>query len=195
LLDSNQEKAIELQRIKAHLQELAGILENTGESAQEGLDHLEKFVAALDNRSASKSHGPIEQEFLTQLDKFVKTKGMKLFTYRLISDAPRTNAEQELAFKQLKHLLRRIIGYSAAGTYLLAHGERMLFVNPKESFQTIVEILRQMDWTVERKRIQTERTRRNATVHIMHDPICWMHELNLLREKWAILKKQIPIRT
>jgi hypothetical protein len=195
LLDANRGKAIELQRIKMHLRELAGILENIGESAQEGLDRLEKFVAALDKRRTSKLHGPIEQEFLMQLAKFVKTKGMKLFTYRLISDAPRTNAEQELAFKQLKHLLRRTIGYSAAGTYLLAHGERMLFVNPKESFQKIVEILKQMEWTAERKRIQAERTKRNATIHIMHDPVRWMHELNLLREKWAFLKKQLPIRT
>ena len=190
LLETIQEEVGELQRIKAPLQELAEILEDTEETAQEGLTRLRKFTASLNSRSKSKSCEPIEQEFITQLDKFVKTKGTKLFNYRLIPDAPRTNNGQELAFKQLKHLLRRTIGYSAAGNYLLAHGERMLFVNPKESFRKIVEILKQMDWTADRKRIQAERTRRNATVHIMHDPTRWMNELNVLGEKWALLKKQ-----
>ena len=194
LLDTVQEKVGELQRIKAPLQELSKILEDTEETAQEGLTRLRKFTASLHSRSKSKSCGPIEQEFITQLDKFVKTKGTRLFNYRLIPDAPRTNNGQELAFKQLKHLLRRTIGYSAAGNYLLAHGERMLFVNPKESFRKIVEILKQMDWTADRKRIQAERTRRNATAHIMHDPTQWMNELNVLGGKWAILKKQLPIR-
>lgn len=195
LLETIQEEVIELQRIKTHLQELSEILEDTEETAQEGLNRLRKFTASLNKRSKSKSCGPIEHEFITQLDKFVKTKGTKLFNYRLIPDAPRTNNGQELAFKQLKHLLRRTIGYSAAGTYLLAHGERMLFVNPQESFQKIVEILKQMDWTADRKKIQAERIRRNATVHIMHDPTRWMNELNVLGEKWALLKKQLPIRT
>lgn len=195
LLETIQEEVVELQWIKAQLQELSEILEDTEETAQEGLNRLRKFTASLNNRRKSKSCGPIEHEFITQLDKFVNTKGTKLFNYRLIPDAPRTNNGQELAFKQLKHLLRRTIGYSAAGTYLLAHGERMLFVNPKESFQKIVEILKQMDWTVDRKRIQAERTRRNATVHVMHDPTRWMNELHVLGEKWALLKKQMPIRT
>ncbi|HUY00764.1 MAG TPA: hypothetical protein VMV49_14480 [Candidatus Deferrimicrobium sp.] len=194
LLEPIQEDVIELQRIKAHLQELSEILEDTEETAEEGSDRLRKFTVSLNSRSKSKSCGPIEREFITQLDNFVKTKGTKLFNYRLIPDAPRTNNGQELAFKQLKHLLRRIIGYNAANNYLLAHGERMLFVNPKESFQRIVEILKEMDWTTDRKRIQVERTKRNATIHIMHDSLRWMNELNVLGEKWALLKKQLPIR-
>jgi len=194
LLEPIQEEVGELQRIQAHLQELSEILEDSEETAQEGLDRLRKFTALLDSRTKGKSCGPIERDFITQLAKFVKTKGTKLFNYRLIPDAPRTNNGQELAFKQLKHLLRRTIGYSAAANYLLAHGERMLFVNPKESFQRIVEILKEMDWTIDRKRIQAERTKRNATIHIMHDPIRWMNELSALGEKWALLKKQLPIR-
>lgn len=189
LLEIVQEGFIELQRIKVHLQELSQILEETEETAQEGLNRLSKVTAALNRQRKSKSCGPIEQEFITQLVKFVKTKGPKLFNYRLIPDAPRTNNGQELAFKQIKHLLRRTIGYSTAGTYLLAHGERMLFVNPKESFQKIVEILKRMDWTADRKKIQAERIRKNATVHSMHDPKRWMNELNRLGEKWAFLKK------
>ncbi|MHA1265567.1 MAG: hypothetical protein ACTSRS_10060 [Candidatus Helarchaeota archaeon] len=66
----------------------------------------------------------------------------------------------------------------------------MLFVNPGESFQRIMEILKEMDWPTDRKRIQAERTKRNAMVHIMHDPMQWMNELNVLGENWPLLKKQ-----
>jgi hypothetical protein len=191
ILETLQNDAEELGRIHLHLQELSAILESREESAQEGLDLLKQFAGTLAKRKASKSCGPIEQEFITQLAKFVKTKGVKLFNYRLIPDAPRTNNAQELAFKQLKHLLRRTIGYSAAGTYLLAHGERMFFVKPDDSFQDIVEILKLVDWMTGRKQLQAERVSWTAIMHVMHDPELWLNEMKRLKKKWALLKKRM----
>ena len=191
ILDPLQKAAKELSRIYIHLQELSEILENTEESAQEGLALLKHFTGTLTRRKKKKSRGPIEQEFITQLAKFVRTKGVQLFNYRLIPDAPRTNNDQELAFKQLKHLLRRTIGYNAAGNYLLAHGDRMLFVKPDEPFQNIVEILKLVDWITGRKQIQAERTSRTAIMHVMHDPELWLNEMKQLKKKWALLKKRM----
>lgn len=190
LIDALQKKAAELSRIHVHLKGLSEILEDNNEPALDGLARLKSFTGTLNRRKKNKSIGPVEREFLTQLAKFVQTKGAKLFNYRRIPDAPRTNNGQELAFKQLKHLLRRTIGYSAAGAYLFAHGERMLFVQPNEPFPKIVEHLKLGDWVTGRKKVRAERISRSAIIHVMHDPARWLNEMTVLQKKWALLKKR-----
>ena len=184
----------ELERITQVLQQLAAILENDAEAAEMGFERLTKFVKTLNLHQKVSPSGAIEQEFLNRLTDFVETKGRKLFTYRALPDAPRTNNSQEIAFKQLKHLLRRTIGYESAGAYLLAHGEYMLFVNPEESFSGIIDILKALDWTTIKQRVTAERTSHNMIVHIMHDPDRWKKELGQLREKWALFIDQISKR-
>lgn len=191
LLESCKKEIKVLARIQEYLHELAAILEANEEPSRDGLKRLQTFVKSLDFRDSEVEAGDVEQEFLKQLIKFVKTKGPKLFAYRQVPDAPRTNNSQEIAFKQIKHLLRRTIGFSAAGAYLLAHGERMLFVNPEESFSNIVKILKTINWSEGRKKLKTERVPRNAITFIIHDPGRWAKELAQLQEKWTLLIKQI----
>ncbi|MHA1731282.1 MAG: hypothetical protein ACTSU5_05030 [Promethearchaeota archaeon] len=79
------------------------------------------------------------------LMKFVRTKGEHLFNYKRVPGAPTTNNSHELQYKQLEHLLRRANGHSAANEYLLARGERLVFVNPGEAFEDIDAILQGVD--------------------------------------------------
>lgn len=191
LLDSLKSEVEMLMRIQEYLHELAGILEANEEPGGEGLKRLQAFIDSIDSKKSGDDAAGAEQEFLNQLVKFVKTKGLKLFAYRQVPDAPRTNNSQEISFKQIKHLLRRTIGYSAAGAYLLAHGERMLFVNPEEPFPNIVKMLSSMNWSEGRKSLKTERVPRNAITFIIHDPNRWAKELARLEKKWALLIGQI----
>jgi len=191
VLNSMKDEIEELTRIQLCVQELSKILEAEEEPAWEGLKRLRKFVDSLDIWKSAATDGSREYEFIVQLQKFVKTKGAKLFAYRLLPNAPRTNNSQEISFKQIKHLLRRTIGYGAAGAYLLAHGERMLFVNPEESFYNIVKILKAVNWSEARNKIKAERIPRNSIIYIIHDPKRWKVELAALMEKWALLKERI----
>ena len=191
ITESVRNELTELDRIKHVLQQIADILENNTESAEMGFERLTKLVATLNMHQKVSPGGAVEQEFVRKLTNFVKTKGAKLFTYRALPDAPRTNNSQEIAFKQLKHFLRRTIGYESAGAYLLAHGEYMLFVNPDESFSTIIDILKTIDWTTTKQRVSRERTYRNVIMHIIHDPDRWKKELAQLREKWTLFIDQM----
>ncbi len=105
--------------------------------------------------------------------KFIGSKGELLFNYKLVEGAPTTNNGQELKIKQLKHFLRRVIGHAAASSFLLAHGERLLFVNPKESASGILEILRSVDYCDARKRIAAERNPRDCMPLLVHRPEDW----------------------
>jgi hypothetical protein len=99
----------------------------------------------------------IESDFCDALVKFVNTKGELLLNYKHVDGAPRTNNEHELFYKQLKHLLRKVIGFGAASSFLLGHGERIVYVKIDEPTDKIREIFLNMDLVKGRELIATER--------------------------------------
>ncbi len=99
----------------------------------------------------------------------METKGELLFNYKQIEGAPKTNNLHELSFKQLKHFLRKIIGFRTVKFYLLSHGEYIIFIDPKESFEGILEILKNMDFKKARELIRSEYTSRDSIRFVMHD--------------------------
>jgi hypothetical protein len=113
--------------------------------------------------------GPVEAQFIEELSKYVETKGELLFNFKRIKGAPKTNNSHELSFKQLKHFLRRIIGFRTAKSYLLSLGARIVFVNPAESFEGILEMLKSMDYKKAGEIIRSERTSRDSLRFIVHD--------------------------
>ncbi len=120
--------------------------------------------------------------------KFVGTKGDLLFNYKIVEGVPTTNNGQELKNKQLKYFLRRVIGHSAASAFLLAHGERLLFVNPKESAVGILNILRSIDFSEVQKRIAAARNPRDRLPLLVHRPEEWesfLKDTSLLLEDAA----------
>lgn len=122
---------------------------------------------------------------------FVGTKGELLFNYKLVEGAPKTNNDQELKIKQLKHFLRRVIGHAAASSFLLNHGERLIFVNPKESVSGILEILKSVDYGEVQKRIAAERNPRDRMPLLMHRPDEW----NLFLKETSLLFEVAEQRT
>ncbi len=171
----------ELARVKSHLETLSAILGDLECSFNVGLKRLRRFRDGLRKNRFSPKCGPAEREFVEALMKFVRTKGEHLFNYKRVPGAPTTNNSHELHYKQLKHLLRRVIGHAAANEYLLAHGERMVFVNPGESSTGIVEILREVDQTEARRQIAAERKSRESMVYIIHDEDKWADFLEHLQ--------------
>jgi len=127
--------------------------------------------------------------------KFVGTKGELLFNYKLVAGAPTTNNAHELRYKQLKHLLRRVVGFTAASTYLLAHGERLVFVDPKEKFAGILAILKSVDYAVVQKTIAGERKSSDRLTLLLHVPEKWEEHLKALYLLLEDLKKQKTIIT
>ena len=121
--------------------------------------------------------------------KYVKTKGDLLFNYKDVAGAPRTNNAHELQYKQLKHLLRKVIGFSAANSYLVAHGERIVFVEPGESREGNVEIFRTMDHARARGLIASDRKPRDSLCFVMQDATRWEGLMSDLRAKLEILRK------
>ena len=127
--------------------------------------------------------------------KFVRTKGELLFNYKRVPGAPTTNNDQELFYKQLKHFLRRVVGHAAANVYLLAHGERTVFVNPAENFEGIVEILRAIDYSAAREKIASERKARDRMSLLMHLPERWGEKIKKMYQILEDLKHLIPAIT
>ena len=117
--------------------------------------------------------------------KFVRTKGEHLFNYKRVPGAPTTNNSHELQYKQLEHLLRRAIGHSAANEYLLARGERPVFLNPGEAFEDIVATLQEVDQAEARRQIAAGRKSREGLTFIVHDAEKWS---NFIDDLWEMVK-------
>ncbi len=122
----------------------------------------------------------------TSKRKFVGSKGEKLFNFKRI-EAPRTNNSHELMYKQLKHFLRRVIGYKTIKSYLLSHGENIVFVNHTESFEEILRIIKTIVHKLARDIIDSERVSRMGIKFVVHDPEKWERKLKELIKKWEDL--------
>ena len=192
---SKTDIVIELRLVKEYLAEIKAILDDIDASADKALDKLENYSKILVNRLSREDCFEKEKKFIETLRKYLKNKGELLFNYKRIKGAPKTNNSHELAFKQLKHFLRRIIGFQTANHYLLSHGERIVFVNPHESFKGILEILKKMDHQKARKLIRSERTSRDSIRYILHDPERWATKIEELTKRFQILLESLLMKT
>lgn len=193
-IKANQDKKRELEAIKAYLSEIKAILDDEEASAENALELLEGYCKKLAKLPLRKDCGLVEAQFIEKLTKYVETKGKLLFNYKQIEGAPKTNNLHELSFKQLKHFLRKIIGFRTAKFYLLSHGEYIIFVDPLERFEGILEIFKNMDYKKARELIRSERTSRDSIRFVMHDLIKWNSKLQDLKQKanelikWLFMK-------
>lgn len=194
-IETKNDIATELKIIKGYLAEVKAILDDTDASAEEALDKLENYSKKLSKRLESKNCMETERQFIESLQKYMENKGELLFNYKRIEGAPRTNNSHELAFKQLKHFLRRVIGFQTANHYLLSHGERIVFVNPRENFEGILPILKSMDHQKARELIRSERISRESIKFIVHDPKRWALKLEDLKQKCKDLLELLLMKT
>lgn len=177
ILEENQNNAGKLTRIAEHLKKIKTILSDLDLNYKEGLVQLRKVRDQFRERSRAKNCGECELVFIEAIRKYIRTKIELLFNYKKVDGAPTTNNSHELQFKQLKHFLRRVIGFSAAKRYLLTHGERIVFVNPKESREMILQILQTVDYSKARSIIQKERFSRDSLRLILHQQVKWESKL------------------
>lgn len=193
-IEANQDKIRELETIKLHVSEIKHILDDEKASAENALELLENYCKKLAALQLREDCGPVEAQFIVKLTKYVETKGDLLFNYKRIEGAPKTNNLHELSFKQLKHLLRKIIGFRTAKSYILSHGEHIIFVDPQEGFEGILEILRGMDYKKARELIRSGRTSRDSIRFVMHDLKRWNSKLQALKQtadellEWLFMK-------
>lgn len=189
--DANQDKKRELDVIKSYLSNIKDILDDVKASADTALELLENYCKTLAIKLQKEDCGLVEAQFIEELAKYVETKGDLLFNYKRIEGAPKTNNLHELSFKQLKHFLRKIIGFRTAKSFLLSHGEHIIFVDPSESFENILLILKCMDFTKARELIRLERTSRDNIRFIMHDLARWNLRLHDLKQSANDLLERI----
>jgi len=193
-VNANQDKKQELETVKVYLSEIKDILDEEKASAANALDLLEEYCKKLAELRLREDCGLVEAQFIEELTKYVETKGELLFNFKRIEGAPKTNNSHELSFKQLKHFLRKMIGFRTAKSYLLSHGEYIIFVDPQESFEGILEIFKNMDYSKARQLIRSERTSRDSIRFVMHDLIKWNSKLQDLKQKanelikWLLMK-------
>jgi len=193
-IESKKDIAAELDVVKRYLAEVKAILDDTDLCAEDALRKFEHYSKNLGIRLVSKNHMETERRFIGALQKYLENKGKLLFNYKRIDGAPHTNNSHELAFKQLKHFLRRVIGFQTANHYLLSHGERIVFVNPNEDFHSILEILQNMDHQKARKLIRSERITRDSIRYIIHDPEKWASKLEELKQKFKELLESLLMK-
>lgn len=194
LIEANEDKKRELETIKSYLSEIKDILDDNETSAENALEILDGYCKKLAKLQLRENCGLVEAQFIEQLTKYVETKGELLFNFKRIEGAPKTNNLHELSFKQLKHFIRKIIGFRTAKSYLLSHGEYIIFVDPQECFDGILDIFKNMDYKKARELIRSERTSRDSIRFVMHDLIRWNLKLQDLKQKanelikWLLMK-------
>ena len=172
----------ELLRVRQHLSTLTCILSSIEESFECGVKRLINYKWELERNHEQHPCGPIESTVIQELAKYIATKGELLMNYRKVPGAPNTNNFQELEFKTIKYILRRILGYSAAKEYLYAHGERILFVDPKELKANIHKLLCNADQGAIRKIICSERKSQDSWVKIIRE-----------KQKWGVILAEIDV--
>lgn len=192
-LDKTKYVTAGLKRIKVHLENIVEILDAKKQSSSEGLARLGELAEEIVDSTATGNRTKFEKEFAEALCKYVDTKGKLLFNHRAVKGTPLTNNNHELTHMSIKHQLRRIIGHKAASYYLLAHGERILFVNPCESLAGITRILSEMDQAAARKIIESERKPKSSISIIMHVVDKWKEKISSLRKKLTNLKRATSI--
>jgi hypothetical protein len=178
-----------LERVKGHLDRIVSILDANEETADVGLARLRMLKDELVKCCTELKCTKFEKLFIEELEKYVETKGERLFAHRRIKEAPRTNNKHELEHLKVKHILRRTIGHAAASYYLLVHGAQLVFVNPEEKPDYIKKILREMDVDAAKKVIAANKRSRNATSIIMHVKDKWKEKMARLRERFLNLKR------
>lgn len=181
-IDANQDKKRELDVIKSYLSNIKDILDDEDASAENALELLENYCKKLTALQQREGCGLVEAQFIEELTNYVETKGELLFNHKRIDGAPKTNNLHELSFKQLKHFLRKIIGFHTAKSYILSHGEHIIFVDSEESFEGILEILKTMDFKKARELIRSGRTSRDSIRFVMHDLKRWKSKLQVLKQ-------------
>jgi len=189
-IEAQKEIVTDLERVKSHLITLQEVLADDNTTAAEGLAALQKVGDIASQRKRVKNIGKLEKDFCEALVKFVNTKGELLFNHKNVDGAPRTNNDHELFYKQLKHLLRKMIGFAAASSFLLGHGERIVYVKPDESTESIQEIFRNMDISKARELISSERKPRDMIMYIMHDDDKWNEKIKELRNLLQKFREQ-----
>jgi len=180
-----------LERVKGHLARIVSILDANEETAEVGLARLRMLKDELVKGCAEMKCTKFEKLFIEELDRYIETKGERLFAHRCMKVAPRTNNKHELEHLKVKHLLRRTIGHAAASYYLLVHGAQLIFVNPEEKHDDIKRILREMDVDAAKKVIAANKRSRNAMSIIMHVKDKWKEKMARLREKLLNLKRAV----
>jgi len=190
IIDEYRELAGDLMQVRNWLKELQETLSDDASTPSEALESLQLIRDKAKKRSKVKAIGKKEQDFCEALVKFVDTKGELLFNFKTIDGAPRTNNSHELFYKQLKHLLRKVIGFAAASSFILGHGERIVYVKPSDPPEKIAEIFRNMDLEAARKTIASERKARDLIIYVMHDEEKWNEEIKELNKILHDLKER-----
>jgi len=190
IMDEHAELVEDLQRVREWLYELQLIMSDDGTTASEAVNALELIRDKAKKRLHDKLVGKKERDFCEALAKFVDTKGELLFNFKTIDGGPATNNSHELFYKQLKHLLRKVIGVSAASSFILAHGERIVFVKPDDSKENIKDIFMNLDHDKARRTIALERKSRDAIIYIMHEEEKWNEKIKELYRILHELREQ-----
>jgi hypothetical protein len=187
-LDEIAEIDHQIKRIQAHLPRLVEILGAADENYEQGINRLSEYQKWLEIYLKTPHIEPLERLVLKEINKFIVTKASHLMNFRKISGAPRTNNAEELAFKDIKYLLRRTLGYSGAKEYLYDHGERIVFINPKEEPSEIKSILTETNQQAARQMIKKERKKQEGWGRIIRDDEKWDEILRKMDDFIAIFQ-------
>ena len=66
--------------------------------------------------------------------------------------------------------------------YLMVHGERILFVNPRESRETILAIFKNCNQHEARKEIRSKRRSMDRWAIVMHNRVSWDDKIQKLHD-------------
>lgn len=99
------------------------------------------FLARLEKDTAD---DPQDAALAQHLIQTVRNRGWGLFTCFRVRDLPATNNDQETFFNHLKQGQRRISGRKSVHEWVIRYGAHAAYIDPRETFDQLLERLRQV---------------------------------------------------
>lgn len=105
---------------------------------------VKAFLVRLEQDTARDAQ---DTRVVQHLIRTIRNRWWGLFTCYRVRGLPPTNNDQETFFNQLKHNQRRICGRKSVHEFVMRYGVYAAYIDPRETFEQVLERLRQVSDT------------------------------------------------
>lgn len=162
--------------------------------AQQVKREVSAFLEELERSTAT---DPQDAPSARHLIKTVRNRWWGLFTCYRVPGVPATNNEQETFFNQLKQCQRRINGHKSVHEFVVRYGAYAAYVDPRETFDQLLERLRQVsdaEFQEARQAWRENEAQLHKNYRFRHDRTKFLKELEADWER-SIATKRYRIST
>lgn len=171
--------------------ELAHLLRvEEDDGRRRGARQVKREVNDFLRRLASETAAdPDDASVAQHLIKTIRNRSWGLFTCYRVPELPATNNGQETFFNHLKQGQRRINGHKSVPEFIVRYGAYAAYLDPRETFDQLLERLRQVsdaEFQIARQTWRDHEAQLHKAYRFRHDRDKFLKELEVKWEKNAL---------